>query len=157
MSSKLEEIVVDVQLRFVSVRTGKDIKDKILKSGVKLTANGTTNIEIGAVDNFEEEPHVLAATMWMNGELLARDTDWPQPLKYLPFPDRGVKVEVKHDIMHVSVERPVKCLVFEERQGCHLSDSAIDLVPGDDQFISIRGLKKGDKPLDWTYLGAGEQ
>jgi len=43
--------------------------------------------------------------------------------------------------MHVSAERPVKCLVFEEREGCHLSDSAIDLVPTDKQIIRVRGLK----------------
>ena len=59
--------------------------------------------------------------------------------------------------MHVSVQRPVMCLVFEERKGCHLTDSAIDVVPGDNQIIHIRGLQAGDKPLDWTYLGAEEQ
>lgn len=157
VSSKLEDRTVDVELRFVSVRTGKDIKEKITRKGVKLVANGTTNITTGHVDNIEEEPHVLAARMWLDGELIARDTDWPQPLKYLQFPERGVKVEVKDDAILVSVQRPVKCLVFEERQGCHLTDSAIDLVPGDDQIVKVRGLHKGDKPLDWTYLGAGEQ
>lgn len=157
VSSKLEDKVIDVELRFVSVRTGKDIKDKITKKNIKLVANGTTNIMEGHVDNFDEEPHVLAARMWLDGKLIARDTDWPQPLKYLHFPERGVKVEVKEDAMIVSVQRPVKCLVFEERQGCHLTDSAIDLVPGDDQIVKVRGLHKGDKPLDWTYLGAGEQ
>lgn len=157
VSSKLEDQVVDVELRFVSVRTGKDIKAKLTKRFIKLTANGTTNIIRGQVNNVDEEPHVLAARMWLNGELIARDTDWPQPLKYLPFPDRGVKVEVKDDAMTVSVQRPVKCLVFEERQGCHLTDSALDLVPGDDQVVNVRGLQKGDKPLDWTYLGANEQ
>ena len=106
---------------------------------------------------FAEEPHVLAARLWTNGQLIARDTDWPQPLKYLQFPDRSVKVEVKGDEMHVTADRPVKCLVFEEREGCHLSDSAIDLVPYDTQVIRVRGLKAGDPPLDWTYLGAGEQ
>ncbi|KAK5102191.1 hypothetical protein LTR70_004493 [Exophiala xenobiotica] len=157
VSSVLEDQVVDIELRFVSVKFGKDIRDKITKRRIKLTANGTTNIMTGYVDNFKDEPHVLAARMWVDGKLVARDTDWPQPLKYLPFPERGVKVEVKEDAMHVSAQRPVKCLVFEERQGCHLTDSAIDVVPGDDQVITVRGLQKGDKPLGWTYLGAGEQ
>lgn len=157
VSSKLKDVVVDVELRFVSVETGKDIKDKIMKSNIKLKANGTTNILTGYVDNFEDEPHVLAARMFVDGNLVARDTDWPQPLKYLPFPERGVTVQVKEHEMHVSVQRPVKCLVFEERQGCHLSDSAIDVVPGDDQIITVRGIHDGDKPLNWTYLGAAEQ
>lgn len=59
--------------------------------------------------------------------------------------------------MHITVERPVKCLVFEEREGCHLSDSAIDLAPGDEQIVTVRGVKKGEQPLSWTYLGAGGQ
>lgn len=157
VSSKLMQDTVDIELRFVSVRSGKDIKQKIYKKGIKLTANGTTDIMTGYVNNFEEEPHVITARLWLNGELIARDTDWPQPLKYLPFTDRGAKIEVKDDAMHVSVQRPVKCLVFEERQGCHLSDSALDLVPGDDQIVKVRGLQKGDEPLGWTYLGANEQ
>lgn len=157
VSSKLEEKIVDIELRFVSVKTGKDIKEKILKKGIKLLANGTTDVLTGYVDNFEDEAHVLAARMWLDGKLVSRDTDWPQPLKYLPFPERGVKVEIKGGAMHVSVQRPVKCLVFEERKGCHLTDSAIDLVPGDDQIVRVRGLKSRDEPLDWTYLGAGEQ
>jgi hypothetical protein len=29
----------------------------------------------------------------------------------------------------------VKCLVFEERENVRISDSAIDLVPGDEQIV----------------------
>jgi beta-mannosidase len=157
VSSKLENLTVDVELRFISVESGKDIKAKIVRKGIQLKANSTTNITTGYVDNFGEETHVLAARLWHDGEIVARDTDWPQPLKYLPFPKRDVKVDIKGNKMHVTVARPVKCLVFEEREGCHLSDSAIDLVPGDEQVVTLRGVKEGDSPLDWTYLGAGEQ
>jgi beta-mannosidase len=157
VSSKLERVAVDVELRFIAVETGQEIKKSIVKKGIQLNANGSTDIETGEVDNVNEEPHVLTARLWVDGQLVARDTDWPQPLKYLPFPKRNVKVNVRDGEMHVSVDRPVKCLVFEEREGCHLSDSAIDVVPGDPQVIRVRGVKDGDKPLDWTYLGAGEQ
>lgn len=157
VSSRLEDIEADVEVRFISVETGKEIKDKIIQKGIKIKANGTTDITNGIIDNMDEEPHVLAARIWVNGEIVARDMDWPQPLKYLPFPKRNAKVEVRGDQMHVTVDRPVKCLVFEEREGYHLSDSAIDLAPGDEQVVKVRGLKKGEEPLSWTYLGAGEQ
>lgn len=157
VSSKLEDEVVDVEIKFISVKTGEEIKDKFVKTGIKLKANGTTDITTGHVDNINEEPHVLAARIWVGGKLVARDTDWPQPLKYLPFPNRNVEVKIVGIEMHVSAERPVKCLVFEEREGCHLSDSAIDVVPGDEQVVKVRGLKTGDPSLSWTYLGAGEQ
>ncbi|EHY61208.1 hypothetical protein HRR83_000968 [Exophiala dermatitidis] len=156
VSSLLKDVTVDVEVKFVSVKTGLEIKDSIKKKGIRIKANGTTDILEGWVDNVNEEAHVLAARMWMDGELVGRDTDWPQPLKYLPFGDRKVKVDVIGDEMHVSAERPVKCLVFEERKGCHLSDSAIDVVPNDKQVIRVRGLESGAPPLRWTYLGAGE-
>lgn len=157
--SALESAVVDVEIRFISVRTGKDIKSKMYFKDVEITGNGTTEITTGRVDNVKEEPHVLAARLWINGRVLARDTDWPQPFKYLSFPERGLKVEVKDGgkEMHVSTDRPLKCLVFEEREGCHLSDSAIDVMPGDPQIVRVRGLREDDPPLSWTYLGATEQ
>lgn len=157
VSSQLETLTVDVELRFISVESGKDIKEKVVRKGLQLKANGTTNITTGYVDNLAEEAHVLAARIWHNGTVVARDTDWPQPLKYLPFPKRDVRVEIRGNEMHVTVGRPVKCLVFEEREGCHLSDSAIDLVPGDEQVVTFRGVVDGDEMLGWTYLGAGEQ
>lgn len=157
VSSRLEEVRADVEVRFVSVKSGKEIKDTLSRKNVRIRANGTTDIATGEIDNVRNEPHVLAARIWVDAKLAARDTDWPQPLKYLPFPDRNVRVEVKGSQIHVSVGRPVKCLVFEEREGCHLSDSAIDVVPGDDQVITARGLKTEDQPLNWTYLGANEQ
>ncbi|KAK9320230.1 glycoside hydrolase superfamily [Lipomyces orientalis] len=157
VSSNVEDSTVDIELRFVSVETGKEIKSKIVKKGVVVKANCTTNVLAGSVDNVNEDRHVLAARVFVNNEVIARDMDWPQPLKYLPFPKRNVKVKIRGDQMHVIVDRPVKCLVFEEREGCHLSDSAIDLAPGDEQIVTVRGLKGDAEPLSWTYLGAGEQ
>lgn len=169
VSSKMESVTADLEVRFISVKTGQEIKEKIVKKGIKLSPNGSTDIAMGEVDNTKEEPHVLAARLWVDGELVARDTDWPQPLKYLAFPDRNVSINFTkstiktagHDEtaseMHIKVDRPVKCLVFEEREGCHLSDSALDLVPGDPQTVLVQGIKSGDGPLNWTFLGAGEQ
>lgn len=158
VSSEVQAVRADVEIRFISIDTGREIREKILQKGINVAANGTTNVLSGYVDNIKEEQHVLAARIWVDGVLVGRDMDWPQPLKYLRFADRGLEVEwKKRDEMHVSVERPVKCLVFEEREGCHLSDSGIDLVPGDTQIIRVRGLQEGDEKLGWTYLGASEQ
>ncbi|KAK9319319.1 glycoside hydrolase superfamily [Lipomyces orientalis] len=138
VSSKMEDTTVDVELPFISVGTGKEIKPKIVNKGVTVKANSTTNVLAGTIDNVNEDSHVLATRVFVANEIIARDMDWPQPLKYPP-------------------DRPVKCLVFEEREGCHLGDSAIDLAPEDEQVITVLGLKGGDEPLSWTYLGAGEQ
>ncbi|KAF2484262.1 putative beta-mannosidase [Neohortaea acidophila] len=153
-SSRLVDVEATVELRFISIQTGKEIKERITKKQVTIAANHSTEICEGVIDHEHEEPHVLAARIWIGDEVVARDVDWPQPLKYLDFCDRGVKVKRKGNEVTVTAEKPTKGLVFEEREGLLISDSAIDVVPGDEQVLTVRGLGPEDKDLDWLYLGA---
>ncbi|KAF2843698.1 glycoside hydrolase family 2 protein [Patellaria atrata CBS 101060] len=152
-SSKTTEETATVELRFISIATGQDIKEAITKQDITIVANGTTNVLSGTIDNIKEEPHVLAARIWVDGQIVSRDVDWPQPLKYLSFEDRGVEVIAKGDEIVVNAKKPTKGLVFEERAGVLVNDSAIDVVPGDEQILTVRGLGSNDSPLRWTYLG----
>ncbi|EUC29834.1 glycoside hydrolase family 2 protein [Bipolaris zeicola 26-R-13] len=152
-NQKLEEVTATVELRYISITSGKEIKDKVVKKDVKLVPNGTTDMLSGTIDNRNEEPHVLAVRIWVNGEIVSRDVDWPQPLKYLDFDSRGVEVIPQGETIVVRAQKPTKGLVFEERSGVLIHDSAIDIVPGDEQVIKVRGLGKQDEPLRWTYLG----
>jgi beta-mannosidase len=153
VSSKTKNIVATVELRYVSIATGKEIKQSVLKKDVTIVANSTTEIFKGTIYNKKEEAHVLAARIWVDGEIVSRDTDWPQPLKYLDFSDRGVEVTPQGNEIKVKAARPTKGLVFEERQGVLVHDSALDLVPGDEQIIKVKGLGKNDEALKWRYLG----
>jgi beta-mannosidase len=151
-------VEVDVEIRFWGVEGGEEVKERVVQRAVVLRANGTTDkVLTGKIDTMSEAPHVLAAKMWHRGEIVARDMDWPQPLKYLSFPQRNVRVQQDGESIHVSADRPVKCLVFEERDGYALSANALDLAPGDEQVIQVTGAKEGDSLLDWTYLGQDEQ
>jgi len=152
-SQKLEALVATVELRYISIKSGQEIKEKVVKKDVKLVPNGSTDILSGTIDNRNEEPHVLAVRLWVDGEIVARDVDWPQPLKYLDFEDRGLEVIPRGDTILVKASKPTKGLVFEERAGVLVHDSAIDVVPGDEQIIKVRGLGTQDEPLRWTYLG----
>lgn len=90
---------------------------------------------------------------------MSRDVDWPQPLKYLDFFDRGLEVRPQtggsagKQLLVITSHKPVKCLVFEERANVQISDSAIDIVPGDEQVVEIKGLSDSDPPLGYRYLG----
>jgi beta-mannosidase len=148
-----EDILATVELRFISIKSGKEIKDKVVKKDIRLVPNGTTDVLSGTIDNRNEEPHVLAARIWINNEIVSRDVDWPQPLKYLDFDDRGLQVVPQGETIAVRTRKPTKGLVFEERSGVLVHDSAIDVVPGDEQIIKVRGLSKQDEPLRWTFLG----
>jgi beta-mannosidase len=152
-SQRQEDILATVELRFISVKSGKEIKNKVVKKDVNLVPNGTTDVFSGTIDNRNEEPHVLSVRIWIDGEIVSRDADWPQPLKYLDFDDRGVEVIPQGETIVVRARKPTKGLVFEERSGVLVHDSAIDVIPGDEQIIRVRGLGKQDEPLRWTYLG----
>lgn len=152
-SSKLEPLSATIELRYVSIATGKEIKEKMVRENVPITANGTTEVFNGTIDNVHEEPHVLAARIFVDGKVVHRDVDWPQPFKYLSFSERGVCVVREGEVIRVRATRPTKGLVFEEREGVWLEDSALDLVPGDEQVVRVRGLGVGEGMLGWTYLG----
>ena len=153
-SSRLEDVTATVELRYISIASGKDIKEKVVKQNVRITPNGTTPVMKGTINNETEEQHVLAARIWVDGELVSRDCDWPQPLKYLDFSHRGVEVSAEGDSIIVKAKKPTKGLVFEEREGVLVDDSALDVVPGDEQTIKVKGLELNAERLGWTYLGA---
>lgn len=157
-SSLQQELLGKVELRFISIKTGLEIRKSTVVEDVKIVPNGTTVVLDGVIDHAVDEPHVLAARIWVDGRLVARDVDWPQPFKYLDLSNRGLEITrvSKTDDeqkLELSARRPLKCLVFEERDGVRVSDSAIDIVPGDDQIVTIKGLKPGDAPLKYKYLG----
>ena len=163
-SNNPEAVRGSIELRFLSVNTGRDIRTPILREDIVLTANGTTNIITdGLLDHIAEpEPHVLAARLWVDHKVVARDVDWPQPFKYLDLSDRGLEVKPetrvsaageRQQILRIHAHKPVKCLVFEERDRVRVSDSAMDIVPGDEQVVLVTGLGENDAPLKYRYLG----
>jgi beta-mannosidase len=152
----MEEFTATIEIRFISISSGKDISKPIVRNNIIVVPNGSTDVLQGELDNMNTEPHVLAAQVWIDGKLVSRDADWPQPLKYLSFKERGLKVEVNGDELVVTVQKPVKGLTFEEREGVLLSDSAIDVMPGDEQVVKVTGMQKGENPLQWMFLGMNE-
>ncbi|KAH7310846.1 glycoside hydrolase superfamily [Stachybotrys elegans] len=136
-SRECSQVCGEVEIRFISIRTGSQIKPAVYKS-VPIV-NGTTAVMSGEVD--EGEAHVIAVRLFMGGEIIGRDVDWPQPLKYLSFHDRGVDVQVSSAGYTITCHRPTKGLVFEETDGVTLSDNAIDVVPGDTQVIKVSEQK----------------
>ncbi|KAF2148418.1 glycoside hydrolase family 2 protein [Myriangium duriaei CBS 260.36] len=152
-SSRTTKIKAKAEIRFISIESGDEIKESLIKKNVEIVPNGTTYIAEGIIDNQKDEPHVLAARIWIDDEIVGRDVDFPQPLKYDNYDNRGVIVKQTHERIAVTAERPTKGLVFEEREGVLVNDSAVDVVPGDEQIITIKGLKAGDEPLKWLYYG----
>ena len=165
-SARLGPIDVDLRVRFVSVRTGRDVAPAVERR-VTAAPNGTTEAVAGealpasipdaedatrAFDTARYDPFVVHATLSVDGAVVAEDTAWPDPVKFLDLSDRGVRFELSPSRIVVSAERPVKGFVFEETEGMKLSDNGFDLVPGDKHIIEVEGVA-ADK-LKYTFIDA---
>jgi beta-mannosidase len=156
-SSRLGPVKVTVTVRFISIRTGKDVRESIQRE-VEVQPNGCTEVLVGCKFNWGKttaetlEHVVIHASLRADGAQVSTDTSWPDPLKYLDFSDRGVEVKhVSPDLVEISAEKPVKGFVFSERQGTKLSDNGFDLVPGDEpKRVQVEGAIA---ELAWTFVG----
>lgn len=168
-SSSVTEMSAIVTIRFISVRTGKDVQPAIQRR-ITIGANCTTDIvkdevlaasiqspedENRPFDTDEYDPYVVHARLTLDsGKTVVTDTAWPDPVKFLDMADRGVTFEVLGDHqITISAARPVKAFVFEEVEGMKLSDNGFDLVPGEKQVVLVTGPLKASE-LRWTHVEA---
>ncbi|KAK4158836.1 hypothetical protein QBC43DRAFT_138796 [Cladorrhinum sp. PSN259] len=144
-------------IRFVSVKTGMDVKRKIEIGGLVFEGNGTAEILVGSKfewdEGVEREPFVIHASLWVDGVEVSSDVSWPDPVKYLDFEDRGLEVKyVGEDTVEVTAKRPVKGFVFSERQGVKVSGNGFDVIPWEKPIsVKVEGIKA--EKLAWTFIG----
>lgn len=138
-SCRTKDVTAEVEIRFISVRTGKDRTGSPTQSlawNRLIQSNNTTDCgthrlpAISASSEVNEcDPYVVLATLRVQGDVLADDIAWPQPIKYLDLSDRRVSVSFDGANAVVSAENPIKGFVFDEVEGMKLSDNGFDVVP----------------------------
>lgn len=160
-NSTLSEQSGQVILRFISIPTGQECFPS-KKLAVAIAANGTTEIlhdSIVAADApggedalGRKDAFVIHASLHIHGKCIASDVAWPDPIKYLRFDNRGVKIAYSEDRSHahVSAEKPVKGFVFAETKDARLSDNGFDIVPGEVKEVHVAGCAAND--LQWRYV-----
>ncbi len=156
-SSILEPVSASIEVRYISIATGKDIKPRSSFDNIQIQPNGTTDVLTDTIDYTQDptnQPIVISARLIVNDIAISQDIDWPQPLKYLNLGDRGVKVEYSapESAIRVTAGKPTKGLVFEERPGLWFSDNGFDVVPGEDKVITVKGIEAQEGIPRWTYL-----
>ncbi|KAE8377273.1 glycoside hydrolase superfamily [Aspergillus bertholletiae] len=143
VTSHLKPIQAILNLRFISIRT------------VVLILNGTTEVASGELSLEGTDAFVLVATLSIDGQIISRDMDWPQPYKYLSFRER--RLEVKYlpaeNTLSITTGKPVKGLVFGETDNVWLQDNGIDIAPGYEHNIAVRGIRSSSDIPRWTYIG----
>ncbi|KAH9879445.1 hypothetical protein IAQ61_001263 [Plenodomus lingam] len=157
----------EVEVRWIAVGSGRECCPG-KKVGVRIVGNGVTEVmrdvirtsagdggtevEVGAGYEGFKCPFVIHVSLSINGKPIATDISWPEPIKYLSFPDRGISVRSSDDQsrVYVSAARPVKGFVFAERKGVRLSDNGFDVVPGVVVEVSVEGCRADE--LAWRYV-----
>ncbi|KIX03026.1 uncharacterized protein Z518_06576 [Rhinocladiella mackenziei CBS 650.93] len=172
-SSRTETVQADVEVRFISIKTGKDIAAAVEKN-IDVQLNCTTDVLKQAsadvsssssphdprqpFNTATHDPYVIHARLTVSGTCISTDTAWPHPLKYLAFDDRGIKVQLSSakDKLIVTANKPVHGFVFREnRDWVVFSDNGFDVMPGEEVVVDIKcpeGFEMSE--LRWTYLGA---
>ncbi|KAH8161088.1 hypothetical protein CIB48_g7156 [Xylaria polymorpha] len=170
VSDRPKSVQVDVTVRFISIQTGQDIRQPMKLDSLTVHPNSTTEIlkghdlmgditgtqgNVQSSDIAELDPYVIHAILAIGKEIVASDTYWPQPLKYLDFGNRNVTFKVIGDSkVMVSAGRPIKGFVFEETRGVKLSDNGFDIVPGQEKVVEVTGTSM--QSLRYTFIGAPE-
>ncbi|KAI0068656.1 glycoside hydrolase family 2 protein [Artomyces pyxidatus] len=138
------------------------------EKGVVLAPNASTELWKGEVPGqpprtkASEVPKTIVVSARLrdlNGHILGRYSNWPEPFKYIHFPDvkdLGFKITTLDggESVELSTQRPIKGIVLDvEGEDVKWGDQAIDLVPGDPQVVTAVGLK--GRTVKARFLGDG--
>jgi beta-mannosidase len=137
-----------LKLSAFDIESGKEVELKEQERKVVLEANQTTELlEIELGD--QAEKIVVAAYLddENTGERLARWIDWPEPLKFVHFSKTpNVQARIDGDVVVLSSDAPVKGVMLsvpmrEGGEDAKWDDNFVDLVPGEEVRIGVKGLE----------------
>jgi len=141
-NSTSKEEQVDFVVEFYDIVTGDKIE--VQKERQVLKENGCTDFRKGLQIPQCKHPVVVYVTISQGSELVADAFDWPQPLKYLKFPDRKVTHKLHDDEIEISTNKPVKGVQIITERDVYLSDNGFDMVSGQTRRIVAHGLTTSD-------------
>ena len=106
--------------------------------------------ELGLFVVPRERPVVVGARLVVGGAVVSQASAWPEPFKYLDLPDPRIEVERLADgLLAVRAARPAKCVMLSADNGARFDDNALDLLPGDEQRVAVRGLGEARVDVNW--------
>lgn len=147
VNGHLSAISCVLKLSAFDIESGKEVGLKDEEKKIVLDANQTTElleIELGK----EAEKTVIVAYLddEKSGERLARWVDWPEPLKFVHFSKTpNVQARIDGDVAVLSADAPVKGVMLSVPmsgggEDAKWDDNFVDLVPGEEVRIGVKGL-----------------
>lgn len=136
---------VKVEIRLFDIQTGTVLEEKTL-GPLTLQPNRTT--EISEDWAIQQTAAIQAKLLDARGNIIARVSDWPQPLKHVLLPPLyDVALTVLDGKVEIRTNAPVKGVevyVADDGRDVQWSDNGVDVFPGDAYIIEARNLIKGD-------------
>ncbi|KAI5850735.1 beta-mannosidase [Tricharina praecox] len=142
-----------VEVRYITI---SDSATTAVLSRDSVTVPGNNEVSLLASTVVpEDKPTVVFAVCYdAKGQVVARDVDWPQPMKFVDSPATlGPELQWWEGGVVISVARCIKGLVFEEFAGEIWDDNGVDVVPGEVLAIKVANLKKGPRKMWWYGCG----
>ncbi|KUJ20618.1 glycoside hydrolase family 2 protein [Mollisia scopiformis] len=145
-----------LRLKAFEIETGKEVELGERERDVVLEGNQTTElleVELGK----EAEKMVVVAYLddSKTGERLARWVDWPEPLKFVHFSKNpNVQAKVVGQEVVLSADAPIKGVMLsvpisEGGDDARWDDNFVDLVPGEEVRIGVKGLEARKVETRW--------
>ncbi|SPN99299.1 related to beta-mannosidase [Cephalotrichum gorgonifer] len=136
---------VIVEVRLFDTETGELREKQILGPQTLLPNRSLELVEDVKVDDKTAVQAILSDSA---GRIVARASDWPQPLKYVRLPPSyDINLQVLDGRVEVSSNVPLKCLELymadNDRKVCW-DDNGVDVFPSDTYVINATGLVEGD-------------
>jgi beta-mannosidase len=146
---------VRVEVRLYDIQSGAVLEEKFMGLST-LQPNQTT--ELAADWSVQQTTSIQAKLLDTEGNLLARMSDWPQPLKHVLLPlSYDVALTVLDGKVEIRTNAPVKGVELymeDEARDVQWSDNGVDVFPGDVYVVEARNLVKGDD-VRVRYYGCG--
>jgi beta-mannosidase len=154
VNSTLSNLEVDLKLQLFSIQSGKILLEKQLEH--KLLPNQATEVlkefDISDLDTSD----VVASVVYkhpITREMLRSSADWPQPRKYIHFPNRHVEFSVHGDEVHVRAELPTKGVILDiegdDDEGILWSDNGFDIMSSETVVVHAKGISGRKVLLSW--------
>jgi beta-mannosidase len=145
VNTTLQEITLNVELRLFDTETGNVLDKNVLERQV-LPSN--RSMELMADQKVDDRTAIQAIARDIDGRVIARASDWPQPLKHVHLPTSyDVKLRILNGKVEVISSAPVKSLelyITDENRHITWGDNGLDVFPGDVYVIDAEGLLEGD-------------
>lgn len=154
VNGTLKDVSAQIELRTYDIATGA-LRGETFLGVQTLSSNRSAELlEDQSVDDRTAVQVIMRDAK--NGHIIARASDWPQPLKYVNLSaSPNVTVVVLDGKLEIRADDPVKGVVVSvpDDRDVVFEDNGVDIFPGDVYTIHARGLVKDDQ-VEVRYYGS---